>query len=106
MNPRLSSTNKAGMDLTARQQIEDASMAHAAPITTTPTFVAVDMDYVIGMVLVAGLPAVFWSALAFVISAAFGAALSLTATGGIGIAIAAFLGLVYRVLASSADTDV
>ncbi len=98
MNSWLASSNKPGMSRAAQQRIEDDPMAHAAQIASPPTFLAFNFDQVLGLALVAGLPALFWAAAIFVAFASFGVALSLTAVGGIGVGIFAFLGVIFRAL--------
>lgn len=103
MNSRLASSPKPGTHPAVPQRIEDAPMAQATSITSTPSFLSFNFDQFFGLVLVAGLPALFWTAIAFVACASFGIALSLTATSGIAVGIAAFLTVIFRVLSQGRD---
>jgi len=82
----------------APKRIEDDTMAHASPIASSPAFLDFDFDQIIGFALVAGLPALFWTAIICVAFASFGLALSLTATCATTAGIAAFLGIIFRAL--------
>lgn len=79
-------------------------MAQATPIASTAPFLtSFNFDQLLGLALVAGLPALFWTGLAFVICASLGIALSLMAWAGIGFGIAAFLTIIFRALSHSKD---
>jgi len=98
MNSRLASSNKPTIARARPKRIEDDPMAQAAPIASTPTLPTIDFDQFIGLILVAVLPALFWTALACVISASVGITLSWAVTGGIAIGITAFLSIIFRAL--------
>ena len=77
-------------------------MAQAAPAASTLAVHSVDMDRLMGFILVAVLPALFWTTVVTVVCASFGVAFSLFAAAGLGLAIMGFLGLIYSVLSYSA----
>ncbi len=76
-------------------------MAQAAPIASNPAFFALDFDQCLGFIVVAVLPSVFWTALAYVVSASIGVTLSLALTSSIAIGMAAFLTIIFCTLSQN-----
>lgn len=88
----------------ARDQTdEDASMNPAAQLSPAAHTFGFDFHQSIGLALVAVLPALFWTGLIWLVALSLGFAVSAMFAGGLALAIAAFLGTIFRALASGRD---
>lgn len=101
MNRWLAFSPRSRLTRTNGQKVEARDMSHAPPIATTTGQFEFDVDRLIGTLLVAVLPAVFWSGMAVLVCASFGVTLSWFGVVVIGASVAGFLGFIFRAIRSN-----
>lgn len=98
MNSWLASSPKPSVHPNRRDWNKDADMAHAATISTATPAAFSTGGNGIGLLIVTTLPALFWGGVLYAVCSLIGIAVSLTTLCGVGIAIAAFLAIIFRAL--------
>jgi len=77
-------------------------MSHAAPPSPTQQpMSSFSIERALGLLIIAVVPAVFWSVILYFGAPLFGIVIGLKLALAIGLGIAAFLGLIYALLAAS-----